>query len=115
MDRQPNSPAHATPKASCSTLHPAALDTFIAKTAKLEGVKCIVAEQIEGEQTIRVTTFVDPLTDETHTVLYLYEAELIAACQNQPFEFCLVEAGAGELTTPKPSPNSRLFILWGGL
>jgi hypothetical protein len=97
-----------------SYLTPPAVSKFTEMVAEIDGVRCIVAEDAEG-QIIHITTFADPLTDKTRDAVYAAEASVIQSYPEQVFDFHLRDAAQTETGTPIPIPGQRFFAIWGAL
>lgn len=93
--------------------HPAILE-FGRKVAQVDGVRCIVVEDVEG-QIIHFTTFADPLTESIRDAIYAIEANTIDKYPDLVFDFHLRVASEAETGTPTPIPGQRFFAVWGGL
>jgi hypothetical protein len=94
-------------------LHPS-VTQFTRTLAEIKGVRCIVAEDTEG-QIIHFSTFAEPLTDQTRDAVYAAEAKLIEQYPDQVFDFHLRSAARTDAGTPTPIPGQHFFAVWGSL
>ena len=95
---------------------PPCIHSFVRAVTKVTGVRCVVAE--EGEQdTVHLTTFADPLTEEARARVYAIEAETIKANSDYVFDFHLRRADEAKATggTPAGIAGAHYFAVWGGI
>jgi hypothetical protein len=95
-------------------LTPPSVSKFTQLVAEIDGVRCIVAEDAEG-QIIHITTFANPLTDKSREAVYAAEASIIESHPDQVFDFHLRDAAQTETGTPIPIPGQHFFAVWGAL
>lgn len=93
---------------------PPSVSKFTQMVAEIDGVRCIVAEDAEG-QIIHITTFASPLTDKTREAVYAAEAGIIETYPDQVFDFHLRDAEQTETCTSAPIPGQHFFAVWGAL
>ncbi len=93
---------------------PPSVSKFTEMVAEIDGVRCIVAEDAEG-QIIHVTTFAGPMTDKTREGVYAAEAIVIETYPDQVFDFHLRDAAQTETGTPIPILGQHFFAVWGAL
>jgi hypothetical protein len=96
-----------------SSGHPS-ISEFVRKAALVAGVRCIVVEDVD-EKIIHLTTFADPVTEETQRSIYAIEAATIDAYPDLVFDFHLRVASETESGTPIAVPGQRFFAIWGNL
>jgi hypothetical protein len=98
-----------------STLPPC-VHEFVRTVANIPGVQCIVAEEAE-HRTVHLSTFADPLTEETERLIYQAEMDLIFSNPNLRFDFHTRRASEakGELNLSARQHYFGYFGVWGSL
>jgi hypothetical protein len=92
---------------------PACVHSFVRAVARIPEVKCVVVEDGEGH-TVRITTFVERLTEEKRREIYAVEAETIYANPNLVFDFHVrvAEEVSGNLASIS---GKHYYAIWGEL
>lgn len=101
------------------SVHPS-ISEFVRRVAEIEGVHCVVAEDISEEDKpdeyiIHLTTFAHPLSEQTRSAVYAIEAELIDEYPDRSFDFHLRDSSGTVTQTPMLLPGQRFFAIWGTL
>ena len=92
---------------------PPCVHGFVKTVAKVAGVRCVVVEEGENN-TIHITTFAEPLTEECREAVYAIEADLVQGNPNLMFDFHLRDAD-GSRNIAAAISGKHYFAIWGGV
>lgn len=92
--------------------HPAVLE-FAQQVFEFAGVRCVVAEKVEG--VIQITTFAYPLTEDLRDAVYALEDRALGQSPDIILDFHLRSAQINLGSTPVATGAEQSFSVWGNL
>jgi hypothetical protein len=92
--------------------NPAVIE-FVRRVFEVEGIRCVVAEKVEG--VIQITTFAYPLTEDLQDAIYNLEDEALDQSPEIILDFHLRNAQINLGSTPVATGAEQSFSVWGNL
>ena len=93
---------------SAQSLAPSVAE-FINRIGRIENVRCVVVDN--GDRVIEITTFAEPLTEETRDAVYAVEVGMIDDFPELVFDFHLRDASDLQGVPPDKIPG--VVAVWG--